>query len=60
MKLLDAAIDGDIELLSEMISEGVDMNCFAGDEVCTINTQSQLMSITNHLKSSVVIISWMY
>ena len=37
MKLLDAAILGDIELLSKLINDGIDMNCFAGDEVYIIN-----------------------
>ena len=37
MKLLDAATDGDMELLSKLINDGIDMNCFAGDEVCIVN-----------------------
>jgi len=38
MKLLHATQTGDIEVVSKMIDEGVDMDCFAGDEVCTVNT----------------------
>ena len=34
MELLNATGYGNMELISKMISEGVDMNCFAGDEVC--------------------------
>ena len=34
MELLNATKRGDMELISKMISKGVDMNCFAGDEVC--------------------------
>ena len=37
MKLLDAAYYGDIEILSKLINDGIDMNCFAGDEVCIVN-----------------------
>ena len=34
MELLNASLDGDMELISKIISQGVDMNCFADDEVC--------------------------
>ena len=37
MKLLGAAQRGDIEILSKLINDGIDMNCFAGDEVCIVN-----------------------
>ena len=37
MKLLGAAQRGDVELLSKLINDGIDMNCFAGDEVCIVN-----------------------
>ena len=32
-KLLNAAMCGDIELVSKTISDGIDVNCFTDDEV---------------------------
>ena len=32
--LLDATIDGDMEVVSTLINDGVDMNAIIGNEVC--------------------------